>query len=124
MSPKQLNSQLKTLTLIIKDIYFAEILNGIKKIETREPRPNTFKKYYEYAANGDLSGLRPYDAIQFYGGYRTDRKSALVELVSSEMLIVTDEDTGEDLTYIHEGEEYVETIVEFTLGNVLNKINC
>jgi hypothetical protein len=115
---------MKILTLIIKDVHFMNILNYSKKIETRDIRPKSFNKYYEYNASGDLLGLKPYDAIQFYVGYHTDRKSALVELESSELLIVNDEDTGEDLKYIHKGEEYLETIAEFMLGKVISKVNC
>jgi hypothetical protein len=115
---------MRILTLIIKDVHFTNILNGTKKIETREVRPATYNKYYEYAANGDLIGLQPYDAIQFYVGYRPERKAALVELVSSEMIAFTDEDTGEYITYQHGGEDHVEVNAEFSLGKVISKTNC
>jgi hypothetical protein len=115
---------MRILTLIIKDIHFTNILNGTKTIEEREVRPNTYSKYYEYAANGDMLGLRPYDAIQFYVGYHTDRKAALIELVSSEMVCFTDEDTGEYITYQHGEEDHVEVNAEFKLGKVISTSNC
>jgi hypothetical protein len=115
---------MRVLSLIIKEVHLLNILNGTKKIETREVRPPSYEKYYEYAANGDLIGLRPYDAIQFYAGYRTDRKGALVEVLSSEMVAFTDEDTGEYITYKHGGEDHVEVNAEYRVGKVISTTNC
>ncbi len=111
---------MRILTLIIKEVHFAAIMAGTKKVETREIRPASFNKYYEYGPGDTLLGLRPYDAIQFYAGYRTDRKGSLVEVVSSEMIILTDEDTGEYITYKHNGEDYCETLAEYKLGKIIS----
>jgi hypothetical protein len=114
---------MRILTLIIKETYLDQIVAGAKKLETREPKPNTFKKYYEYDSEGNEIGLRPYDAIQFYAGYRADRKAALVEIKSSELIILVDEDTDADITYMVKDEEYVSTLAEYTLDKILSKQN-
>ena len=67
---------MKILTLIIKQIYFDQILNGTKTQEFREIKPTTEKKYV------DKTGMKPkpilYDAIRFYVGYNPNRDTALV----------------------------------------------
>jgi hypothetical protein len=67
---------MKILTLIIKQVYFDQILNGTKTQEFREIKPSTEKKYV------DSTGIKPkpilYDAIRFYVGYHTNRDTALV----------------------------------------------
>jgi len=114
---------MRVLTLIIKEVYLNEIVAGTKTVETREPRPNTFKKYYEYDNEGFEIGLLPYDAIQFYAGYRPDRKAALVAVKKADLIVLTDEDTNEDITYKHKGVEYLATLAEYHLNNVINKQN-
>ena len=67
---------MKILTLIIKQVYFDQILNGTKTEEFREIKPSTETKYV------DRTGIKPkpifYDAIRFYVGYHTNRETALV----------------------------------------------
>lgn len=67
---------MKILTLIIKQIYFDQILSGEKTKEFREIKQSTEKKYIIY------TGLKHkpivYDAIRFYVGYNTNRDTALV----------------------------------------------
>jgi hypothetical protein len=66
----------KILTLIIKQIYFDQILGGTKTQEFRKIKQSTENRYV------DRTGikLRPivYDAIRFYVGYHTNRDTALV----------------------------------------------
>ena len=92
---------LKVLTLIIKDVYFQEIMSGEKTVEYRELKQTTINKYtYIDEANGKRY-LRRYDVIRFYVGYHEDRDSALVEVTN--------------ITY-NDG------IVEYHLGRILEHV--
>lgn len=83
---------MKILTLIIKQIYFDQILNGTKTQEFREIKRSTEKKYV------DSTGikLKPifYDAIRFYVGYHTDRDTALVAVQNASI-----DYFGSEITY-------------------------
>lgn len=104
--------------LIIKQRYFDQIISGEKKLETREIRPNTAKKYCEFDAENNIVGARHYDALRLFVGYNADRKSALVKVESAEIVIFEDE-KGEPVTYEDNGETYVEAIIEFHLGEII-----
>ena len=92
---------LKVLTLIIKDVYFQEIMSGEKTVEYRELKQTTINKYtYIDEADGKRY-LRRYDVIRFYVGYHEDRDSALVEVTN--------------ITY-NDG------IVEYHLGRILEHV--
>jgi len=106
------------LQLIIKEVHLKNIVNGTKKKETREIRPNTNKKYL----NADGCTPRKYDAIQFYAGYNKDRGEALVMVTGANVFVLTDEN-DKDIVYTHEGKEYVEAEIEFDLGEVVNHKN-
>ena len=106
-----------TLTLIIKEHFLAQIVQGKKKKETRDIRPENATKYI-VEKPGNKVEPRPYDRIQFYAGYNTDRKAATVEIKAAEIVVLTDE-TGEPLAFDHAGEEYVQAVIEYKLGRVL-----
>ena len=93
---------MKVLTLNIKNIYFEEIMSGVKKIEYRELKQTTLNKYTYLDESDGKRYLRRYDAIRLFVGYHKDRESALVQV--------------KDITY-NEG------IVEYHLGLILEKIN-
>lgn len=114
---------MKKLSLIIKQEYFDQILAGTKKIETREIRPNNAGRYCEFNSDGELTGPKQYDALQLFVGYQPNRPSADVAVTRAEIRILQDED-GNNLTYMHNGEEYVEAIAVYDLGQILNKQNC
>lgn len=114
---------MEILTLIIKEKHLDDIVAGIKKEETRDPRPNTFGKYYAYDDAGNMTGPKHYDAIQFYAGYETNRKAALVTISGSELIVWVDDETNEDITYLHKGVEYVATSIEYALNKVVSKQN-
>lgn len=93
---------MNVLQLIIKQKYFDEILAGTKKQEFREVKTSTEKKYIScyidedgqrYFKNDDIPfekvlkevELIPYDAIQLYVGYNTNRDSALIEVEKVEI---------------------------------------
>lgn len=112
---------MKTLQLIIKEKFLAEIVSGTKLIETRDIRPKNASRYIRYVdlPDGDQDvELKQYDAIQFYAGYNANRKKALVQVLNAEIKIVTDEN-GQDIELEEDGEIYLAAIVEYLLGKVL-----
>ncbi len=92
---------MKVLSLIIKKVYFDEIISGEKTIEYRELKQTTINKFTYVDANDNKRYLRRYDALRLYVGYNKNRESALVQVV--------------DTTY-NEG------VVEYHLGGVLEHI--
>lgn len=122
---------MKTLNLIIKQVYFDQIINGTKTQEFREVKPTTIKKLLQLDEDGyeleDENGNAipiHYDAIQFYVGYNKDRDSALVEVKDEYCEIFLDEN-NEPIIY-EEGTdkdgnplEWVAEQVVFNLGKVL-----
>ncbi|MDD2961278.1 MAG: GIY-YIG nuclease family protein [Muribaculaceae bacterium] len=94
-------SKLKVLTLIIKRIYFDEIMKGEKVVEYRKLKETTKNKYIYIDDSDGKTYLRRYDVIHFYVGYHKDRESALVEVIDI---------------------KYNEGIVEFHLGKILEHI--
>ena len=126
---------MKILTLSIKQKYFDEILSGKKTVETREIRPTNARKYIKYECNGkeyDADAELPeegeidvkpiqYDAIKLLTGeYKGKRPFAIVECTGAKVYFLTDED-GNDITYEYEGETYIASQIEFSLGKVLEK---
>lgn len=124
------------LTLSIKQKYFDEILAGTKTHEYREIRPTNAKKYItylcggkEYKADEELPEegeveLKPikYDAIKLLtGAYNSGKRPyIIVEVKNAEAAILTDE-SGNDIVYEHQGEEYLAAQIDYTLGKVLEK---
>jgi len=94
-------SGMKILTLIIKKTFFDDIMNGDKKIEYRELKQTTIKKYTFIDEADGKRYLRRYDALRLYVGYNKNRESAIVEVL--------------DTTY-NEG------VVEYHLGRILEHI--
>lgn len=122
---------MKTLTLIVKQCYFDEIIKGTKKKEFREVKPTTVKRLIEldkdgYEVEDENGNAIPihYDALQLYVGYAKNRASALVEVKSAYCEIITDEN-GEPIIYEHgidkNGEPlvWVAERVVYNLGKVL-----
>lgn len=118
---------MKVLNLIIKQVYFDQIISGEKKLEFREVTPTTYKRYLQLDEEGyekeDKNGYAipiKYDAIRFYVGYNKDRDSALVEVKDSFCDIEFNE-FDNPVIYIHQGEEWVRETMIYTLGKVLEK---
>lgn len=122
---------MKTLNLIIKQVYFDQIINGTKTQEFREVKPTTIKKLLQLDEDGyeleDENGNAipiHYDAIQFYVGYNKDRDSALVEVKDEYCEIFVDEN-NEPIIYEDGTDkdgnplEWVAEQVVFNLGKVL-----
>ena len=123
------------LTLIIKQKYFDEIINGTKRVETREIRAKTAHKYICYVdskgkiykrdidiPDGVKTEVEPvkYDAIKLYVGYNKDRASALVGVKSADIVISLDENNNE-IEYEYEGRVYLAAEIDYHLGSIIEK---
>ncbi len=116
---------MKKLTLRIDKKHFQDILKGNQKVEERFIYPNNIDRYITETENSDGSvniNPIPYDAIKFICGRKPDAPTALVEIQSSQFIILTDEN-GEDMTFQENGETYVVCQVWYTLGKVLESTN-
>lgn len=95
----------KILTLIIKQKYFDEIIDGTKKEECREIKPSNERKYILFDNDGlpleDKNGNTipvKYDALFLYVGYQPNRETVLIEVESAETVLLVD-DNNEPLFY-------------------------
>ena len=95
-------SGMKILSLIIKKVWFDEIIAGRKKIEYRELKQTTLSRYTWVSNEDGKRYLKKFDAIRLNVGYNKNRESALVEVA--------------DTTFDADGQ-----IVEYHLGEVLEK---
>ena len=119
---------MKVLNLIIKQVFFDQIIAGTKKQEFREIKPTTEKKYIQIDDEGyplldENENCIPihYDAIRFYVGYKPDRDSALVEVKDAYTEVIVDENDQPLMYILDDGTEYwIEQIV-YNLGKVLEK---
>jgi T5orf172 domain. len=94
-------SGMKVLSLVIKKVFFDDIMSGEKTIEYRELKQTTLNKYTFIDESDGKRYLRRYDALRLLVGYDKNRESAIVEVV--------------DTTY-NEG------VVEYHLGHILEHI--
>ncbi len=116
----------KNLTLSIKQQYFDQIKTGEKTHEDREIRPNNVSKYCEVDGEGFVVEnekgepvTKHYDTITLLtGAYKGIRPKMVVEVKSSHVIILTDEE-GNDIVYEHEGDEYIASIIRYELGRIL-----
>ena len=127
--------KMNILTLSIKQVHFDAIIDGSKKDEFREIRPNTahkyitywvgkkeYKKYIDVPQDEDPEA-KPikYDAIQFYTGQMSGKRpGALVEVKGAEIIILVD-DEGNEIEYEYEGEVYLLAQIKYKLGNVIER---
>lgn len=132
---------MKVLTLSIKQKFLDEILSGKKKQEFREIRPSNSSKYIRYVLNGreyknpddmpsedeesgevTLAAVK-YDAIKFLTGeYKGKRPYAIVEMKSSEIQILTDEN-DQEIELEEKGVKYIAAQMCYHLGKVIDKSN-
>jgi hypothetical protein len=109
---------MKVLDLIIKQVYFDQIISGEKKVETREVKPTTEKKYVILDEEGAITDIIQYDAIRLYVGYNKDRDSALVEVTGAELIEIID-DNDEPIYYDYKGVQNQLVEIEYSLGKIL-----
>lgn len=115
----------KKLHLVLKDKYFKQILSGEKKEETREIRPKNIGKYLMLNKEDEFVGFVQYDSLVLYSGYQSGRPSLEIENIKGEeVLEFLDDEDGNPLTFMHEGEEHDYTNIIYKLGNIINKQNC
>lgn len=134
---------MKVLNLIIKQVYFDQIISGEKTQEFREVKPTTCKKLIQlddegYEVEDEHGNAKPikYDAIRFFVGYNKDRDSALVEVKDAycEIFVtdVVDEDGNvvlddegnamvQPLEYEYNSDTWFAEQVVYNLGRVLEK---
>lgn len=120
---------MKKLNLQIDKKHFQAILNGEQKVEHRFVYPNNAKKYVIEEDKTDENGkevttVTPvhYDALYLINGRRKDAPRMTVEVISSEFVVLTDED-GNDLTFEENGNEYYVCQVWYTLGKIIDTEN-
>jgi hypothetical protein len=107
------------LTLQLKRIFFDQIVSGEKTEEYREITPGNSLKYCTFKENGELIGPRKYDRIKFItGAYKGERPYIIVDILNSEIGLLTDENDKEIL-YTENGIEYIACELIYTLGNVV-----
>lgn len=122
------NNQLKVLNLIIKQVYFDQIMAGTKVQEFREVKPTTYKQLILHDEEGfdieDENGLAQpihYDAIRFFVGYKKDRDSALVEVTDACVQYFVDENDEVIEWQDENGVWWQASQVIFNLGKILEK---
>lgn len=111
---------MKILQLIIKKIYFDQIMSGDKKEEIREIKPTTATKYCTINEEGYTTGLIQYDAIRFYVGYNKDRATALVE-VTGELIEELEDEKGDLIFYEYKGDQQQLMNIVYSLGKIIEK---
>ncbi len=116
---------MKKLTLKVDEKHFQDILNGTLKKEERFIYPNNIDRYITEEENPDGSvnvNPIPYDAIKFIRGRKPNAPTVVVEVLSSQFVILTDENDN-DITFEENGETYVVCQVWYTLGKLLESEN-
>ena len=132
-TPKEAAERLKkegksVLNLIIKQVYFDQILAGTKKTEYRELKPSTIRKLVQLDGDGDLmldeeEHCIPvhYDALLLFVGYNTNRDSALVEVTGAVEEFFLDENGEEIFFELEDGSCHYPSQIAYSLGKVIAK---
>jgi hypothetical protein len=124
------------LTLSIKQKFFDAILNGDKKNEIREIRPNNFNRYCRYL-HRDVEYMQAdsipdddspvdvipvkYDALKLLtGSYKDKRPYIVVKVLDAQVFFLTDE-KDEQIVYEVDGKEYLAAEIEYNLGKIIEK---
>lgn len=120
---------MKKLKLQIDKKHFQSILKGEQKTEHRYVYPNNAERYVIENETTDENGepittVTPvhYDALHLVNGRRKDAPRLTVEVVSSEFVVLTDEE-GNDLIFEENGIEYYVCQVWYTLGKIIETEN-
>lgn len=119
---------MKKLTLQADKKLFNSILKGERKVE-RFIYPNNAKRYVVEEESEDENGelivtVTPvhYDVLRLRNGRKENAPVIEVEVKESEFVVLTDE-SGNDLTFEENGEEFYVCQVWYTLGNILSTEN-
>lgn len=113
------------LTLQITRDNFEYILDGQQKVEHRFVYPSNEKRYLEILEDGEEKHVLAvkYDGIKFINGRKKDAPRMVVEILGADWVVLTDPDTGEDLTFVENGVTYVQSLICYKLGRVLSTEN-
>ncbi|TDS14706.1 ASCH domain-containing protein [Sphingobacterium paludis] len=103
----------KTPVLIIKEVFFNQILSGEKIEEYRSLSDHYFKMFFDKNKDGEYEFRKPIDKIILAVGYHKSRKTAVVEL--KDIYIV------EFQNVIPEGFEKGDECFVLELGKVLER---
>ncbi len=117
---------MKILHLVMKKIYFDQILNGTKKNEIRELRPKSSNRYIEdkFNDNGEAyASPKHFDLLRLYLGYNKNRPHFDIEVRDAKIYIIEDEQGNEE-TYFVDGIEYISAEIEYSLGEIVAKHSC
>lgn len=120
---------MKILNLIIRQENFDEIISGEKITEERELHPKSCNKYLDYDGKDIFSSspesirFKHFDALRLYVGYKSDRDTALVEVTDTDIIGIVDQE-GNPVMLEHEGQEYDASVIEYSLGRILEINGC
>lgn len=116
---------MKTLHLVMKKIYFEQILKGSKKNEVRELRPKSANRYIEYSTDefGEVATPKKFDLLRLYLGYEKNRPYFDIEVKDAQIVTFVDENNNE-VVYEENGVEYIQAEIEYSLGNITFKYKC
>ncbi|MBD5357367.1 MAG: hypothetical protein HDR88_10245 [Bacteroides sp.] len=116
---------MEQLNLHTNKKHFQALLKGDVLVEKRYVYPNNVKKYVIEEDKTDENGeeitvVTPvhYDTLQFICGHKKDAPCLIVEVKSSEFVVLTDEN-GNDMTFEENGTEYYVCQVWYTLGDII-----
>lgn len=104
----------KQLSLIIKEEYFLEILNGEKTTEYRSFSEFYISRLCDLAKDGEIDSVKEFDTVIFYLGYAKDRPQMIVECKG---VFIEHEEEIELLT-----PENCEFAID--LGEIIEEKNC
>lgn len=124
-----METEQKLLKLQIDRPCFKSILSGKQKVEHRFVYPSNAKRYVVETESEDKNGevtvnVTPvhYDALYLINGRRKNAPRLTVEIVTSEFVVLTDEN-GNDLTFEENGIEYYVCQVWYHLGKIISAEN-
>lgn len=127
---------MKKMTFQISEKKYQEILRSERNSVSRFVYPTNVTRYVYFKCNGveykrqddvpddELSEICPvmYDALCLICGTRKNAPRIEVEVVSAEVAFLTDENEN-ITTYMWKGEEYLDCIVIYHLGKIIEKAN-
>ena len=100
VTPKYDTTNMRILTLPIKQVFFDAIMSGEKDVEYRYLKPTRMNQYTEVDKSTGKRYIRRYDALRLCAGYNKERDILLVKI--------------KDTTYAKE-----DNIIEYHLGEIL-----
>src|SRR5574344_79168 len=100
VTPKYDTTNMRILTLPIKQVFFDAIMSGEKDVEYRYLKPTRMNQYTEVDKSTGKRYIRRYDALRLCAGYNKDRDILLVKI--------------KDTTYAKE-----DNVIEYHIGEIL-----